>query len=75
MMTIDTGTFIGFVSLAGGALAVGGGWVVSVEKRINGLKYLHGRVKEIGETVQTIDNRTAQILVFVRGREALRRDE
>lgn len=67
-MTIDNGTLIGCVTVIGGAIAVGGGWVISVEKRINGLKYLHRRVEKIGDDVSRVDRRTERMETLLTGR-------
>ena len=61
-MDIDSQTLIGILGLSGAGLGVAGGWIISVEKRINGLKALQ-------KTVDRVDQRTERLSRFITGRD------
>jgi hypothetical protein len=66
-MEIAGETILGILGLSGTAMAVGGGWVISVEKRINGLKALQ-------KTVDRVDRRTEKLSMFIAGRDVTHDD-
>jgi hypothetical protein len=68
-MEVDGSTLVAVLTLAGGTIVVAGGWVISVEKRINGLKGLQKTVDETNTLVKTVDRRTERLSLFIRGRD------
>ncbi len=66
----DTSVIFGVITLGASAAVGAVGWVISVEKRINGLKYLHRRVEELGHGMGRVDRRTERIETLLTGRLA-----
>lgn len=61
-MELTVQTILGVISLSSGGVLVVGGWVMSVEKRINGLKALQ-------KTIDKVDLRTERMSVRAFGRD------
>lgn len=61
-MELDAQTILGVLGLSGAAGLTVGAWILSVEKRINGLKGLHTKVDKL-------DYRTEQMSLALLGRD------
>lgn len=64
-MTITPEIAFGFIALASGVL----GWVISVEKRINGLKSLNTKVTRMDNVLERVDRRTERLSFRITGRD------
>lgn len=75
-MQMEAGTVISIVALVAGGVTCVGGWVLSVEKRINGLRALQKSVsgieeamKDMSKSMGAVDRRTERLSMFIHSRD------